>query len=161
MAIFLSWKNTNKDSKERFIISLFSNISSRWYPANIINSLDRDVLDTYDFFDTYSEELFLAKQEINQTFKDLSIDTVRTSPVANRSTTKIYDNFGAVFETYKLEEQDFDKFNFTQSLQPYRQELRFLNYAYQAGSTTVGLQHLGYAFTGISPRIEDHIKEYE
>ena len=161
MAIFLNWKNSIKGAKDRFIISLFSSVSSRWYPVSIINSPSGSVLDTYDFFDVYAEEFYLVNREVNQTFLDLSLDTVRKTSVANRGSSKMYDNFGAYFETPKFEGQYFDSYDRIKGLQTYRQGLRWLHIADLEGSTTSALKNLGYAFTGVSPIIEDYHKEYD
>ena len=84
MAVILNWKNTIKESKERFITSFFSFISSGWYIKNVINSPDADYLDAYDFIDVYSEEFYLANQEVIKTFNDLSIADARTTNIALR-----------------------------------------------------------------------------
>jgi len=161
LAIFLNWKDYDDGSKERFIISLFSSVSNRWYPpSSVVNATSENFLDTYDVFDVYSEEFYLANTEIDQTFDDLSIHSVRTSPVADRNFSKLYDNFGYSFETPKLPNQKYDVFNTGSVVQSYRQELRFLQKAYLEGTTDGALNNVGYAFMGIAPILEESVKEY-
>lgn len=161
MAVILNWKNTIKESKERFITSFFSFISSGWYIKNVINSPDADYLDAYDFIDVYSEEFYLANQEVIKTFNDLSIADARTTNIALRGTSKLYDNFGADIFAAKNSFQYFDTYNSLDILQTYRQELRFLSKAYIEGTSLEALKDIGYAFTGISPLIEDPSHQYD
>ena len=152
--LFLNWQNTQEGTQDWFVLSLFNTLSPRWYPKNIIGSTD------YDFLSMYAQEFVVADVEIQQTYDDLAIETCRTIPVANNTTSKLYDNFGRYFETNILFSQDYETFNSGSLLQGYRQELRFLYQAFIAGTTVGGLTKIGQAFTGVSPIIIQPMHQY-
>lgn len=152
MAIFLRWRDTQDGTFDRFLVSMFSSLSSRYYPTNIIGS------GLYDTLSMYANEFEDSYTEIQQTFNDLSIDTVRTTPVTDRSSAKIYDNFGALFDSSKRYDQYYDRFSTGSVVQSYRQQLRFLAQAFLSGISVEGFKRLGQSFTGTSPLIEEHIK---
>ena len=112
--LFLNWSNTQEGTQDWFVLSLFNSLSERWYPKNIIGSTD------YDFLSMYAQEFVLVDQEVQQTMDDLAIETCRVLPVANNTTSKLYDNFGRYFETNKLFSQDYELFNTGSVIQSYR-----------------------------------------
>jgi hypothetical protein len=156
MTVFLKWKDYAPRTENRTLADLFSTLSSRWYPTNIIAD---DA--TYHILKMMGNEIASASVETGQVLSDLSIDTVRTVPVVDQTTTKIYDNFGALVGTDKLYIQDYESYTSSSvDLMPYRQELRFLILSCYAGTSYEGIKFAGQAFTGISPIIIDKYKEY-
>ncbi|MFA5397542.1 MAG: hypothetical protein WC346_16145 [Methanogenium sp.] len=153
MSIFLNWKNYSSRSKERIISNLFSYLSPRWYPVNVIGS------NIYSLFDTYADQLSSASLESEQVFKDLFIKSIRTTPVGDNITSKMYDNFGSVFEVNKLFEQDYELYDLDYYLQSYRQQLRFLSEAYFDSTTIRSIQNVGRSYNGIAPVIEQSSKD--
>ena len=134
---------------------LFSTLSLRWYPVNVINST------VYDTFEMYAQQFASASTDINQLLNDLYVTDVRTTPVnTSRTTSKMFDNFGSVLGVSKLFEQSYDQFNSVSVLQPYRQTLRLLTEAYLAGTTEEGLARVGHAFSGIAPLIVQPLVQY-
>jgi hypothetical protein len=107
----------------------------------------------------YGDQLSSASVEVSQTYKDLFIDTVRTSPVGLQNTPKIYDNFGYMLGISKLAQQDYDLFSVPNTLQSYRQQLRLLQSAFLDATTTYGLAEVGQAYTGIAPIFVENVKE--
>jgi len=148
MTTFLNWKNYPARSKERIISDLFSYLSPRWYPVNTIGS------NVYSVFEMYADQLSTASLESEQVFKDLFIQSIRTTPVGSNTTSKMYDNFGSIFEVNKLFEQDYEDYNFTYYLQSYRQQLRFLAEALFDSTTLRSIQYVGRSYNGIAPVIK-------
>ena len=155
MGFLLQWKNYSVRSKERILADLYSYLSHKWYSVRIVGS------NIYNFFDMYADQLSSMSVEVQQTFDDLSLLTVRNTPIYNRSTSKLYDNFGSIFEVNKLWNQNNDTYSSSSLLSSYRQQLRFLSEAYLVGSTINALQKTGEGYTGASPIIlqpyVDHI----
>lgn len=152
MATFIRWSETSSGSNDQFLVSMFSTLSSRYYPVNIIGS------GLYDIFSMYASEFVDAYDEIQQTYDDISIDTVRTTPITGRNFSKMYDNFGALLNSSKRYDQFYDRYSSGSMVQGYRQQLRFLTQAFLNGMSITGFERLGQAFTGVSPIIEEHIK---
>ena len=152
MATFIRWNETGTGTVDRFLVSMYSTLSSRYYPVNIIKS------DLYNIFSMYSEELVDLYDEIQQTYDDLSIDTVRSTPITDRTYSKMYDNFGALIKSSKRYDQYYDTYSTGSMVQSYRHQLRFLMQSFLNGMSVVGLERVGHAFTGIAPLIEQHIK---
>jgi hypothetical protein len=150
--IFLRWQNNEDGSADRFTMSLFSYISPRWYPINVINS------EIYSTFEMYGAALSDAQAELDQTYNDLNIDTTRIASTGNRTTPKIYDNFGYQFMVTKLFNQYYDNFATSSVLSSYRQELRVLAQAFLSGGSIEGINDIGYAFTGIAPLVIQPLK---
>ena len=146
MTLYLKWQDYAPVSQPRMVANLMGTLSRRCYPVNIIGST------IYDIFNMYGQELYSASVEENQVFSDLFINTARSVPIDNRTTSKIYDNFGRLVGVGKQALQDFTHFT-TGSLatESYRQQLRLLYEAAQAGTTYVGLQKVGQSYSGISP----------
>ena len=156
MAVFLKWQNTSPRSDDRVLADLFYSLSPQWYPTNIIAN---DA--TYHILKMLGNELASASVEAGQVIADLSIAGVRTSPVVNQSTSKIYDNFGRLVGTDKFFDQDYEVFTSgSADMMSYRQELRLLFASYYAGTSYEGIQLAGRAFTGIAPLIIDSITNY-
>jgi hypothetical protein len=154
MSIFLQWASYSVRSKERIISDLFSYLSPRWYPNNIIGS------GIYDIFDMYAEQLSSSSVEVHQTFDDLSLNTVRTTPITGYSTSKIYDNFGSVFLSNKLIAQNNELYNNSTLLSGYRQQLKFLSDAYLIGSTIDSVAKVGQGYSGVSPIILEPFNDH-
>lgn len=154
MAVFLRWRDYAPGSKERFISDLFATLSPRWYPVNIIGS------NLYDVFEMYAVEFASASVETAQTFDDLFIDTVRTTPIGLQSTSKMYDNFGALLGVNKLSTQSYDTFNTGSIVQSFRQQLRILSEAFFAGTSVEGAYRVGQAYTGVAPLVIEPVKNY-
>ncbi len=152
MSIYLNWRLYSPTSKERFITNLFSHLSPRWYPVNIIGST------VYDIFDAYGDQLSSSSVEINQVFKDLTVEEVRTTVMNSRTTTKIYDNFGSIINLDKYFYQNYDYYNIVYDLQSYREQLRLLFEAYGEGASEMGVFKAVQSYTGISPLIIEHTK---
>jgi hypothetical protein len=155
MAIFLNWRTTDIGSRDRITTDLFSYLSSRWYPINIIRS------SLYNVLDTYALELSSASVEISQVYDDLFIKSVRTSPVGTNSTSKIYDNFGALLGVGKLYQQDYERYSNVYSLQSYRQQLRILGEAFFSGMSVDGINKVGQAYTGVAPVVIQPLRYYD
>ena len=156
MAVFLKWQNTSPRSDDRVLADLFYSLSPQWYPTNIIAN---DA--TYHVLKMLGNELASASVEAGQVIADLSLATVRTSPVANQSTSKIYDNFGSLVGTDKFFDQDYETFtSVSADMMSYRQELRLLFASYFAGSSYEGIQLAGRAFTGIAPLLINSTTNY-
>ncbi len=154
MSIFLNWKNTISGSIDRFLMSLFSHLSPRWYPVNIIKS------SIYDILKMYAGELKNLQTEIDTTYRDLSIEQCRIEVLEGRSTTKLYDNFGTMLGVNRLYYQDYSTFRSSYGLMPYRQELKQLSQAFLGGTSTEALSRVGYGFTGVSPIVGELAKIY-
>jgi len=154
MSIYIKWQTTAPDSKERFITNLFSNLSSQWYPQNIIGST------LYDLLDMYASELSSGSSEITQTFNDLFIENVRDGVIQGHSTSKMYENFGILLGINKLPSQEFSQFNTGSILNSYRTSLKFLTLAYTETTTPDALTRIGQAINGISPVIIEPIDNY-
>lgn len=152
MAIFLRWSSSATGTKEQFLVSMFSTLSPRYYPTNVIGS------GLYDMLSMYAEELEDLYTENQQTFDDLAIETVRTTNIITRNASKIYDNFGVLLRSSRRFEQSFDIFASASVIQSYRQQLRFLTNAFVDGISVAGLESLGRSYSGIAPIIEEHIK---
>ena len=155
MGFLLQWQNYIARSKDRITANLFSYLSPRWYSTAIIGS------NVYDIFNMYADQLSSASLEVEQTFKDLSIQTARSIPIYGQTNSKLYDNFGYIFQANKLFNQDYELYNDTNLLTSYRQQLRFLSEAYLIGSTIDSINKVGQSYTGASPIIlepyTDHI----
>ena len=104
MAIFLKWVDSSKGSQEQFLISMFSTLSPRYYPTNVLGSGLHDILGMY------ADELVDLYDETQQVFNDLSVETVRTATIGTRSTPKIYDNFGVLLKSARRFTQDYEIF---------------------------------------------------
>lgn len=154
MAIYFSWKDHDNNSKDSFTIKLFSQISPRWYPTNIIGSTVQAT------FDMYSDQMGSGSVEIAKVFNDLFISTVRTGALTGRSYSKMYDNFGVLYNLDKLYEQSFGTFNSSSVLMGYRNEIRLATDAYFNGTTLEGIKRLGQAFSGMSPYVDEQVKHY-
>ena len=152
MATFIRWRETGAGTVDQFLVSLYSTLSSRYYPVNVIGS------GLYDIFSMYAEEFVDLYSEIQQTYNDLSIDTVRTTPITDRNYSKMYDNFGALINSPKRYDQYNDSYSTGSMVQGYRQQLRFLMQSFLNGMSITGLERVGQAFTGVSPLVEQHIK---
>jgi len=150
MAVFLDWKSTAARSKERFINRLFGYLSPTLYPINIIGTVEYDVLSAY------AEEFASGSAEINSVFRDLSLSTARISAIANRSYSKLYDNFGIVLGVNKLTEQNYETFNTGSYLNSYREELRTLFEAAYARTSRYAVERVGNAYTGVAPLVVDY-----
>lgn len=147
MTTFLNWKDYKSRTKERIITDLFSYLSPRWWPVNVIGS------NIYSLFSAYADQLSSASLESLQTFKDLFIKQVRTDPSSDFSSYKIFDNFGSLFDTNKFFNQDFENFNNTYILQGYRQQLRFVSESYFNGITKRSLDLIEQSYNGIGPLV--------
>lgn len=145
MSIFLQWASYSVRSKERVLSNLFSYLSPRWYPNKIIGS------DIYNILEMYADQLSTSSVEIHQVYDDLSLNTVRTSPISGRTTSKMYDNFGSIYLANKLIIQDNELYNSSNRTAGYRQNLRFLADAYLIGSTIQALYQAGQGYTGVAP----------
>jgi hypothetical protein len=152
MSIILNWRDYSPEDKERIISNLFSYISPRWYPNNIIGS------SIFDIFEMYAEQLASASVEINQTKRDLSLEEVRISTIEDQTTSKIYDNFGTYFNVEKEFFRNYNEYNTTYSLPSYRKQLKFLNAGYSAGTTEEGISKILQAYTGVGPLLIEHTK---
>jgi len=152
MAIFLRWSDSSKGSQEQLLISMFSTLSPRYYPTNVLGS------GLYDILGMYADELVDLYDETQQIFDDLSVETVRSAIIGTRSTPKMYDNFGVLVKSARRFNQDFELFKSGSVVQSYRQQLRFLSFAFLEGTSVAGLETLGRSFTGMAPSIEQHIK---
>jgi hypothetical protein len=152
MPVFLYWRDTTDGSPDRFTVSLFSYLSPRWYPINVIGD------EIYDTFEMYGGALSAAQAELDQTHDDLAIDTVRIETTGNQTTSKIYDNFGSQFGLGKLFYQDYDVYSTASVLSSYRQELRVMAQAFLNGGSVLGLNEVGYTFTGVAPLITQPLK---
>lgn len=153
MTTFLNWKNYEPRSRERLITDLFSYLSPRWYPVNVIGT------DTYYIFKMYADQLSSASLESQQIFEDLFIKSVTSNPTTGRSVSKMYDNFGSLFEVNKLFEQDYEEYNQIYYLQSYRQQLRFLSEAYFNDPVIKSIKLVGQSYNGISPVIEESSRD--
>jgi len=152
MATFIRWKETGAGTTDRFLVSMYSTLSSRYYPVNVIGS------GLHDIFSMYADEIVELYNEVQQSYDDLSIDTVRATPITDRSYSKMYDNFGALIKAPKRFDQYYETYSTASMVQSYRQQLRFLMQSYLNGMSITGLEKLGQAFTGVSPLVEQHIK---
>ncbi len=152
MATFLRWSSSATGTKEQFLVSMFSTLSPRYYPTNVIGS------GLYDMLSMYAEELEDLYTENQQAFDDLAIETVRTTNIITRNSSKIYDNFGVLLRSSRRFAQSFNTFDSASVIQSYRQQLRFLTNAFVDGISVVGLESLGRSYSGIAPIIEEHIK---
>ena len=153
MTTFLNWKNYESRSRERLITDLFSYLSPRWYPVNVIGT------DTYYIFKMYTDQLSSASLESQQIFEDLFIKSVTSNPSTGRSVSKMYDNFGSLFEVNKLFEQDYEEYNQAYYLQSYRQQLRFLSEAYFNDPVIKSIKLVGQSYNGISPVMEESCRD--
>jgi hypothetical protein len=153
MTTFLNWKQQEPRSKERLITDLFSYLSPRWYPVNAIGT------NIYYLFEMYAEQLSSASLESQQVFEDLFIDLVRTTAAPGYSYSKMYDNFGRLFEVDKLYDQNYEIFSTSSVLQSFRQQLRFLSEAFFNNTTFESIERIGQSYTGISPLIRESSKE--
>lgn len=152
MSLFLNWKQHSPRSKERVITDLFSYLSPRWYPINGIGT------NIYYIFDMYSNHLSSSSLESQQIFRDLFIESVRTIPYEGSTYSKIYENFGLLFEVDKLFLQNYETYNYEDSLQSYRQQLRFLSEAFFNSPSIESIQRVGQSYTGISPVVRESSK---
>lgn len=156
MAVFLKWKDYAPRTENRVLADLFSFLSPRWYPTNIIANDP-----TCHILRMIGNEVTSASVETGQVLADLSLDTVRTTSIEGQTTSKIYDNFGKLVGTDKLYDQAYETYTSASvDLMPYRQELRFLILSCYAGTSYEGIKLAGQAFTGISPIIIDKYREF-
>jgi len=155
-SIYLNWKDIIPNSGDWYTYNLFSYLSRRWYPVNIVGST------VYDIFSGYGEQLSSASAEISQVFDDLGIETTRSGPLfPNSNFSKLYDNFGSFIGYSRLYGQDINYYNEELNLQSYRQQLRYLFDAYLSGGSIKGLERIIQSFFGISPLIFEPVKDYE
>ena len=152
MSLFLNWKQHSPRSKERITSDLFSYLSPRWYPVNGIGT------NIYHIFDMYSNHLSSSSLESQQIFRDLFIESVRTVPYEGSTYSKIYENFGLLFEVDKLFLQNYETYNYEDSLQSYRQQLRFLSEAFFKSPSIESVQRVGQSYTGMSPVVRESSK---
>lgn len=153
MTTFINWKNQEPRSRERLITDLFSYLSPRWYPVNVIGT------NVYHIFKMYAEQLSSASLESKQVFEDLFINTVRSAPAPGYSYSKMYDNFGRNFEVEKLFNQDYEIYGTSSLLQSYRQQIRFLYEAFFNSTTIESIERVGQSYTGVSPVIRESSKD--
>lgn len=154
MAIFLKLREQAYNTPEWFIAGMFSSLSPRWYPTNIISST------VYDIFKVYAQEFSSGAVELTQVYNDFFLENVRTHPVYGEEYTKIYNNFGVLYGVTKLFIQNFNTYNNVYGLQSYRNELKFLINGYNYGTTIGGVNDIGRAFTGMAPKSYEFIKDY-
>jgi hypothetical protein len=154
MSIYLKWAQTLKDTQGRFIANLFSNLSNKWYPVNIIGS------SLYDILSMYGLEFASGSVGITQAEDDLFIETVRTGLIDGHTYSKMYENFGVFVNANKTPYQEYDRFNSGSVINSYRTMLKFLTLAHIEGTTKDALGRIGQAYTGISPVIVEPIKNY-
>ena len=152
MSLFLNWKNYEGRSKERIVTNLFSYLSPRWYPINGIGT------NIYHIFEMYSDHLSSSSLESQQVFRDTFIENVRNTPYEGRTYSKIYENFGLLFEVDKLFLQNYESYNYEDSLQSYRQQLRFLSEAFFKSPSIESIQRVGQSYTGMSPVVRESSK---
>lgn len=150
--IYLQYQSYSIGTTERFIYDLFSSISPKWYPVNVINKSGSVIsLDVYNIFEMYGQQLASSSTLIQQAYNNLFIQTVSTSSVSDGYTSFMYNNFGTLYGVDKSFLQNFESFSTSSVLMGYRQELRMLIEAFYAGSTWEGIQRAGQAFSGIAP----------
>jgi len=154
MSLYLKWRDTQPDSRDRFIANLFANISSRWYPQNIIGS------NLYDLLEMYGSEFSSGSSLVTQVFNDLFIENVRAGTIVGRSVSKMYDNFGVMVGVNKMPYQEYDTFNTGSILNSFRTELKFLTLAYTESTTPDALARIGQSINGISPVVIEPIDNY-
>lgn len=154
MSIYLKWAQTLKDTQDRFTANLFSNLSNRWYPVNIIGST------LYDVLSMYGLEFASGSIAITQASDDLYIETVRTGLIDGHTSSKMYENFGVLVGTDKVPFQEYSQFNTGSVLNSYRTTLKFLTLSHIEGTTEDALARIGQAYTGISPVVIEPIDNY-
>lgn len=147
MAIFNIWKNNTPRSKEAFTHRLFSHLSPDYFPVNVIGT------ELYDIFEMYGVQLASGSAEIYQVLRDLAISSVRTTAISTSNLSKMYENFGVLYEVSRLFEQNFDAYSYTYTLQPYRQNLKFIADAAVQGTTIEAINQVGRGYTGMAPVI--------
>ncbi len=154
---YLQYQSYSIGTSERFIYDLFSSISPRWYPNNIINSTgSTKSLDVYNIFEMYAQQFASASTDLQETYNNLFIETVSTGSSSDTSSSFIYNNFGAALGVGKIFLQDYETFSTSSVLMSYRQQLRMLIEAFYAGASYEGIQRVGQSFTGISPIITQY-----
>lgn len=151
MSIYLYPSSYSLESKERALTNLFKHLSPEWYPQNVISS------DIYYFLEMYAEQFSLGATEARSVWKDLFIETARSSTLSERSTSRLYDNFGAPLNIDKNYLQDFEDYNTGSLLQSYRQQLRYIYNNLRFGGTLEGLRGIGKAFFGVGAVSEEEI----
>lgn len=154
MAIYLKWATTLPDTVERFVANLFSNLSRRWYPSNIIGS------PLYDLLEMYGTEFASSSVELTKVADDLYLESVRTGMIAGHANSKMYENFGTFVGTNKIAYQEFSQFNTGSILNSYRTMLKFLTLSHIEGGTADALARIGQAVNGVSPVIIEPIINY-
>ena len=154
MSIYLKALQTTKDTVDRFISNLFSNLSSRWYPTNIVGST------LYDLLSMYGTEFASGSMGVTQAENDLFIDTVRAGQLDGHTANKMYENFGVLVGTNKVPFQEYSTFNTGSVLNSYRTTLKFLTLSHLEGTTTDALARVGQAYTGMSPLVFEPAKNY-
>ena len=154
MAITIRPQDTFPDTRDRELSNMFSNLSRRFYPVNIIGST------LYDVFSMYGTEFASASAGITQVFNDLNIETARVTAISGSVYPKLYDNFGVMLGISKSPYQEYNQFNTGSVWNSYRTQLKFLNLAYLEGSTYDALARIGQAVDGISPVILENIQSY-
>ena len=155
MSTYLDWRSHPPRSAERILSNMFYTLSPRWYPVNIINST------TYDVLMMYADQLSSASIEAQSVLFDTFLNTVRTVPVGQSNTARIYDNFGYQLGVTKFSTQNYETYNTTYDTQAYRQELRFLIDAYFAPTTQQAVARVGQAFTGMAPIVLEPAVNYD
>ena len=104
MSIYLKWATTSPDTSDRFVANLFSNMSKRWYPSNIIGSK------LYDVLSMYGGEFASGSVVLTHTLNDLAVESVQEGVIPGHVLNKMYENFGALVNTNKLPFQQFSQF---------------------------------------------------
>jgi len=155
MATFLNWKEHTPRSPKRILYSLMSSLSKRWYPVHVIRS------EAYDILNIYAQEISDSSQEVFQTFQDLRIYSTRTTPIVDRDTLKLFDNWGHQFGLSRRNVQDIEVYDFDLSLQSYKHTLKHAYDAFINGTTVKARSRVGHSFTGVAPIAIDPVKEYK
>lgn len=155
MSLYLKWQTTLPDTQDRFTANLFSNVSKRWYPVNIIGST------LYDVFSMYGAEFSSGSIQLTTMLNNLSIDAAQEGPVSGHTFSKLYENFGILVQANKLPSQQFSIFDTGSVQNSYREMLKMLFLAHTEGSTPDALARIGQAINGISPIIIEPMDEYQ
>ncbi|MCK9428823.1 MAG: LamG domain-containing protein [Candidatus Omnitrophica bacterium] len=152
MALYLKWSDYSVGSAKRIVANMFSYLSPRWYPVNILGT------PIYKMLFMSADQLSSASTEISDTYGDLDLDNVRTVPVGSSYTAKIYDNFGILLQTSKQNTQNYETFSSGSGLQDYRTNLKLLNEASIVASTQTGIDLVGQSYSGVAPYTIDRQK---
>ena len=146
--LYLKWSDYPAGSVKRIISNMFSYLSPRWYPKNILGT------SMYKMLYMSADQLASASTEITATYNDQNLDLVRTIPVSSNN-AKIYDNFGVLLQTSKQTSQNYETFNNNSGMQDYRTNLKLLNEASTNATTQLGTDLVGQSYTGAAPYVID------